>query len=241
MPGTPKLSIDDINSRIPFGSRLVAIEFAKSRRGPRGHSHRYILCKCACGVFKEFAINCFLSGDCRSCGCLQKEYKAGPKPDSRSPYPAKLRALYRGMMDRCCSDKNVNYTTYGGRGVKVCDEWIKSSKVFCQWAVENGWKPGLNLDKDIKGNGLLYGPTTCCFVTPKVNNRNRRNTYRVLYESRNISVAELSEQLGINYNSMWRHLRNGKTVEYVIDLHNKMYPILDMVFVKSKIKELIAI
>jgi len=78
------------------------------------------------------------------------------------------------MMQRCYNPKCGNYRFYGAKGVTVCDEWRNSYQAFLDWCLANGWKPGLQLDKDIiaKSLGLpnnLYAPDRCQFVTLREN------------------------------------------------------------------------
>jgi hypothetical protein len=122
------------------------------------------------------------------------------KPSKRkSIYHLKLRKAYWSMMDRCYLKTDISYYLYGGRGVEVCEEWKGKINVFCKWAMENGWRVGLRLDKDIKGNGLLYSPNTCTFVSPLVNGRNKRNTIRIMYKGEMKTLGEVSEMSGIRY------------------------------------------
>ena len=88
-----------------------------------------------------------------------------------------LAGVWTDMMRRCghfrgADAKKLAY--YAGRGIIVCDEWRSSFKPFETWALANGYKPGLQLDR-IDNNGN-YSPENCRFVTQTQNNRNRRNT-----------------------------------------------------------------
>lgn len=73
------------------------------------------------------------------------------------------------MMQRCYNKNHKSYHNYGGRGVSVCDEW-HNKKTFVEWGLANGFHTNLDLDKDKKGDGMLYSPDTCCFITRKENN-----------------------------------------------------------------------
>lgn len=62
---------------------------------------------------------------------------------------------------------------YQERGITICDEWMRDATKFDKWALENGWAPGLQIDrKDNKGD---YRPSNCRFVTCAENNQNKRN------------------------------------------------------------------
>jgi len=77
-------------------------------------------------------------------------------------------------MLRRCADPNCNgYHNYGGRGISVCDAWLVF-ETFRDWAVANGYKPGLQIDR--KDNDSGYLPDNCHFVTNQQNACNRRNT-----------------------------------------------------------------
>lgn len=82
--------------------------------------------------------------------------------------PNKCYNIWSGMLSRCYNTKHPAYHNYGGRGVQVCSEW-HSYQNFARWADNNGYFEGAHLDKDILGNGLLYSPKTCKFVTRQEN------------------------------------------------------------------------
>ena len=81
--------------------------------------------------------------------------------------------LYRVWMDmigRCHVPTHPNYNWYGSKDIVVCEEWRNSAQSFIEWALANGWKRGLDLDKDtlVKGN-KVYSPNTCKFIPHREN------------------------------------------------------------------------
>ncbi|HGY9608171.1 hypothetical protein [Vibrio harveyi] len=80
----------------------------------------------------------------------------------------KCYVLWNGMLNRCYNPKDTMYSLYGGRGVRVCEAW-HCYQTFAAWADKQDYQVGMHLDKDIYGNGLLYSPDTCRFVTPQAN------------------------------------------------------------------------
>jgi hypothetical protein len=83
-----------------------------------------------------------------------------------------LYTVWGHMKQRCYNPNNKHYKDYGGRGIRVCDEWKNSAKTFIDWCLENGWKPGLQIDRrDNDGN---YCSENCHFVTPEENSLNQR-------------------------------------------------------------------
>ena len=113
----------------------------------------------------------------------------------------KLFNLWQTMKSRCENPNREKYKDYGERGIRVCNEW-KDASNFVLWALENGYKDGLQLDR-IDNNGN-YCPENCRFVTPKENSRNRRNTKFLVVNNEKRCVAEWSEITGISaYTIYW--------------------------------------
>lgn len=83
----------------------------------------------------------------------------------------KLYRLWESIKARCYNSKRKDYPNYGGRGITVCKEWF-CFDVFKNWALENGYNPGLEIDR-INNDGI-YCPDNCRFVTHSENNRNKR-------------------------------------------------------------------
>lgn len=106
------------------------------------------------------------------------------------------------MKARCNNPNAENYKWYGAIGVKVCNEWNNDFVAFKDWALKNGWKHGLQLDKDIKGNGLLYSPYTCCFVSSLENNTAKINTIKLTYNGQEKTISEWSKITGISYRTI---------------------------------------
>lgn len=100
------------------------------------------------------------------------------KRKSQSPYGMKngkenpLRYTWSGMKQRCYNPKIKSYKTYGARGIRVCDEWLHDYPRFAEWASNNGWEPGLTIDRiDPDGN---YCPENCRFITRSKNAKRAR-------------------------------------------------------------------
>jgi Mor family transcriptional regulator len=82
--------------------------------------------------------------------------------------------LYRrfySMKTRCYNSNDPSYRRYGGRGIKICAEWLDSPANFIEWALAHGWKSELEIDR-INNDGD-YTPDNCRFVTRAINQRNR--------------------------------------------------------------------
>lgn len=98
---------------------------------------------------------------------------------------------------------------YFHKGITVCEEWKYTREAFCEWAKKNGYKKGLQLDRIDNSKG--YSPNNCRFVTSKINNNNRDNTFFVTYNNETISLKLLVLKLNReeNYNTIFRRIKRG--------------------------------
>lgn len=89
----------------------------------------------------------------------------------------RLERIYRSMLQRCYNPSATAYALYGGRGIKVCNEWKGNPQAFYDWAMKNGFdgsKRGYDNSIDRIDNDQGYSPDNCRFVDAKVQNANRR-------------------------------------------------------------------
>ena len=82
-----------------------------------------------------------------------------------------LYSRYKHIKERCFNPNSKSYKRYGGRGIKMCDEWLNNYQAFEDWCMANGFKKGLAIDRI--DNDKDYSPDNCRFVTLKENNQNR--------------------------------------------------------------------
>ena len=135
------------------------------------------LCKCACGNECVVKSNSLLTGHTSSCGCLRLENLRAAitkwTPEERSI----LDDHFSGMIQRCYNSNNPAYHDYGGRGIKICDEWldpIKGRRNFVEWAKANGYAHGLTIERiDVNGN---YCPDNCSWISLSQQQQNKQNT-----------------------------------------------------------------
>jgi hypothetical protein len=112
------------------------------------------------------------------------------------------------MKDRCYNEKTKAYKDYGGRGITVCDEWRNDFEAFLKWALDNGYRDDLTIDRiDVNGN---YEPSNCRLVTMKEQANNRRSNNKILYDGKLFTLAEWSEIIGIPYHVLYDRLTVSK-------------------------------
>ena len=131
------------------------------------------------------------------------------------------------MRDRCYNTNRSQYTDYGGRGIVVCQEWLDDFMNFYNWAIDNGYKDGLTIDR-INNDGN-YEPDNCRWVDSKTQQRNRRNNRNFTYQGETHCLKEWCEILGLRYNTVVNRIHKSHwTIEQALELekrHNKHYTI----------------
>lgn len=148
--------------------RLLVISFY----GYSKHYQAQWLCKCDCGKIVISLAGDLKSGKMKSCGCKKKERFYGlitKHSFSNSP----VYNVWQAIKTRCYNKNSKSYNDYGGRGIKMCREWVNDPKAFCDWALNNGWAKGLDIDRVNNNEG--YSPENCRFSNRKVGNNNKRN------------------------------------------------------------------
>lgn len=147
----------------------------------------YWLCKCDCGnpELKSIKRNNIVSKTVKSCGCLTK---TGGN-FSHGLTGTKCYKAWEQIKMRCYSEKNPRYKTYGGRGIKLYDAWIKDPLAFVTYVknLENAEKDGYSIDR-INNDGN-YEPGNLKWSTDK---EQRRNTTTTVI---NIEIANKIKEL----------------------------------------------
>lgn len=118
----------------------------------------------------------------------------------------RLLSIWTSMKTRCNNPNSDNYDRYGGRGIFVCDEW-KSFEPFKEWALKNGYKDGLQIDRrDTDGN---YEPGNCRWVTPKENSNNKSNNKFYTIGGVTKTYSQWAEEIGISKSTFKQRLDHG--------------------------------
>ena len=122
-----------------------------------------------------------------------------------------LYGTWESMKARCYNKNNVKYNNYGGRGIKVCNQWVNSFATFLK---DMGERPsGLTLDrKDNDGN---YKPSNCRWADGTTQNINQRMNSKNTTGVRGVSFTKLTGRYEcyINYKYKRYHIGHFDTLE----------------------------
>lgn len=136
-------------------------------------------CRCACGNVVDVNSNALRTGHTQSCGCIRSEATSRWLKQYNTKHgrcKSRLYNVWAGIRQRTSNPNNCRYASYGGRGIKLCDEW-QDFGVFQAWAEANGYDENApygacTIDRiDVDGN---YEPGNCRWVGLDVQAKNKR-------------------------------------------------------------------
>lgn len=191
-----------------FG-RLTVIIRTKSK-----NKRAMWLCKCNCGNEKIVSSADLLKGCVKSCGCLAKEIRQKGQP-KHNLYHTRIYKIWSSMKNRCYLKSHIAYKNYGGRGIKVCDEWKNDVVEFYNWAINNGYKDNLSIDRI--NNELNYCPENCRWATSLQQQNNTRNNLKYVYNGEILTLAEISRKYNINYSTLFNRIKKNPDIKLAIE------------------------
>jgi hypothetical protein len=187
--------------------KLTIIEIVEKKKYKNGSVVIFVKCKCECGNEKIINFNNIKRGLVKSCGCIVKTRNGLSK--------TREYQIYRHIINRCFNQKDINYKNYGGRGIKVCDEWINNFEAFYNWATKNGYTEKLTIDR-INVNGD-YEPANCRWTTMKQQQNNRTNNRIIEYRGKRKTITEWAIIYNMSYRNLYYRLKNGYSIEQALE------------------------
>lgn len=115
--------------------------------------------------------------------------------------------IYQNMRQRCYNPKSARYSCYGGRGIKICDEWLgkNGKKNFVLWAIENGYCPNLSIERiDVNKD---YCPTNCKWVELKEQSKNKSNTHLITHNGKTQCLEDWCKELNLKSNTIYYRVK----------------------------------
>ncbi len=203
-----------------FG-RLTVLERAFTRKG-----QLFWKCECDCGRVCIVQGSSLRGRRTRSCGCLHDQMARVRINEVNCSHPSsiidkRLYQVWSNMRQRCSNPNHPEYQNYGGRGIKVCLEWDTDFFAFEKWALENGYKHGLSIDR-IDNNGY-YSPNNCRWADCLIQSNNQRKTIMLTYKGETKALRFWADEFGLPRNVVKCRIRAGWTVERALTepIHKK--------------------
>lgn len=159
----------------------------------------YWKCLCDCGNMTSVKSGNLKSGMVKSCGCLMHQNE---KAKTHGMSKSKIYRVWAAMKARCYNTKTAAYKDYGGRGIQMCDEWKDSSEKFMSWALANGYKESLTIERI--NNDSDYCPENCTWISLQEQSKNRRSCHRITYNNKTQNLVQWCEELNLPY----KHIHN---------------------------------
>ena len=149
-----------------------------------------------------------MNNGCDFSGNKNPNYKTGYCVGGKQP---SFYHTWQNIKGRCLRVTHPKYKRYGGRGIKVCDEWL-DIKNFAEWALSHGWKEGLTIDR-IDNDGD-YCPENCRWVSLSENSRKKRTTKIDIVIAQEIRTRinenwyDLAREYGCTHGNIWFIMNN---------------------------------
>lgn len=173
-----------------FGGWLVLKRVANDKK-----MNARWLCRCDCGAEREVKACDLKSGQTTKCFKCRKTHGLRNDP---------LYAVWRNMIWRCTVSYLKHYHNYGGRGIKICEEW-KDMTIFHNWAIAHGYKSNLQIDRI--DNDKNYCPENCRFVDRKTQLRNKRNNVYITINGIKRLLIDWAEETGLPRSTLYARVR----------------------------------
>lgn len=208
------------------GKKFNRLTVIKRVSNSKNHHSRW-LCECDCGNKKIVIGTNLTRGITKSCGCLAIENgKQSNLKHGKSK--TRLYHIFNNIKQRCYNMNNQAYYRYGSRGITMCQEWLNDFGSFYDWAMTNGYKDNLTIDR-IDNNGN-YEPSNCRWVDYKTQSNNVRNN--IIYELDGVyhTLSEWCDIFNMPYKTVYRRLKianetfkNAITKPINTNKRNKLY------------------
>lgn len=200
----------DITGKV-FG-RLVVVSYHRKIK-----QNHYWLCQCCCGEVKSIRSGSLKSGFSESCGCLFRELSSKRNSTHggtrRNGIITPEYLAWAQMKSRVYNKKLDGYKNYGGRGVTICDRWLK----FENFIADMGKKPSPKHSIDRKDNNGNYEPDNCRWATRKEQARNKRNNHIIVYGEESMTVVQWAERIGVSNYALYNRIRLGWPIEDILN------------------------
>lgn len=180
--------------------------------------------------YKDKDGHALYKGICKECGferiaryqSLKETEKCthiglGGKPIRKINWSNKrIKDIFNSMKRRCYNKEARDYRWYGAKGIKVCDEWANNPKAFEEWALQNGYKDNLTIDRIDENKN--YSPDNCRWITGAQNTKYKSTTSLIEVNGETHTGRDWSKILGLGTNRINTYIRDyglDNTIEFI--------------------------
>lgn len=170
---------------------------------------RQITWKCICDCGNKVVVlgGSLRSGHTKSCGCLNLEQSI-KRFTTHGMTETSTYAVWKNMLNRCNNPNVPAYKDYGGRGIKVCQQWLS----FDSFLKDMGERPpSLFLDRIDNNKG--YQKTNCRWATRTEQARNRRSNRFFTVSGKTMILADWAKSINTSPSTILDRLARGWSIE----------------------------
>jgi hypothetical protein len=149
---------------------------------------------------------------CRACHAFRERQRRYPIKHGLSGSPTYL--AWSDMKRRCLNPDAPNYPSYGGRGITICERWLK----FENFLADIGEKPPSTSLERIDNNGP-YSPENCCWANRKAQDNNKRTNRLITFNGETRTIKQWADYLGLKYSTLIYRLKYNWPLEKALCRH----------------------
>ena len=198
-----------VNRGYPAGEQFGFLTVRRQLRHAKNGKAMWF-CSCVCGNTGTFDAHRVKTGKCRSCGCMKRQLIGKSRRTHGESSTPEYRAWYY-MLKRCYDPRNPAYANYGGRGIRVCDQW-RQRKGLQKFLQDMGRRPSVKHTLERLDNEGDYSPKNCGWRTRAEQARNRRTTWLLTLGDRTQCLKDWAKEYGVPPTTVAYRLRRGKTL-----------------------------
>lgn len=185
---------------------LLTIKDERRIKSGLGKSVFEVHVVCVCGKDKWVDERSVRRGQSTSCGgCANKTHGKSRTPEY---------AVWRSVMARCDNPNHKAYNNYGGRGVRVCQEWYDFNVFFA----DMGKQPFKGASIDRTDNAKGYTKENCRWANAVEQSNNRRTNRVLTITGISMTIAEWAQKTGIRHNTISYRLAHGWNPEDAVSV-----------------------
>lgn len=162
------------------------------------------LCECQCEDKNLIIVSSrYLSykSKNKSCGCLDKHGLSGTR----------LYNIWAGIKGRCYNKYDGSYKYCGAKGINMYDEWENNFINFYNWAINNGYKDNLKINRIDKIKGFY--PNNCFWGNDIDLANNTIRNHLITINEEIHTIGEWARIKNIKYATLHNRIKRGVEIE----------------------------